>query len=402
MTQNNTQAAPRTTANTKEALCLEAIVWLFLTYQLLYSFSHAQGTRVYFCSLLFFYVFSVILHELAHAGALALTGGSVSKIKLGRTQNPSGPHLKIRFLSFAWEIYATPMSGSVWGLYYSEKYYRTSACVMVAAGPLINLAAGLSALLILLHREDMTAETFHLTLSWISVNFFIFLATAIPRQHPKYRTYSDGYRFVKYFSLKDDEVHQRILLNCFHRDLKENLESLNELTISEHQSLHLANPHNLAVLASLVDKMRKHGDFRVSSYLVQILNNQETPIGWGTGYIDGVLTQALIDDEIPKMEGVEQVSHRLLNFNPSLSIKGTHGAVLVDLGKHAEGKQVLETVLQTTESNVDKLFCYTFLAIVAATEGESETARKYAELARSLHQDHPILRRLPKLSKLPS
>ena len=74
----------------------------------------------------------------------------------------------------------------------------------------------------------------------------------------------------------------------------------------------------------------------------------------------------------------------------TITVRGTWGALLVELGREAEGAEILRDVLARTESDLDRGIAAFYLALVAHRQGDRREMRKQRETARRLCRQ-PVL-----------
>jgi predicted Zn-dependent protease len=95
---------------------------------------------------------------------------------------------------------------------------------------------------------------------------------------------------------------------------------------------------------------------------------------------------------------MDQLSQELIAANPgNISVMGTRGSILVDIGQIDEGKAMLIQVLEKTESLFDKSYTNIFLALAEKKQGNLEMARDYAERSAKLGPNCLALKRVSDL-----
>jgi Flp pilus assembly protein TadD len=81
----------------------------------------------------------------------------------------------------------------------------------------------------------------------------------------------------------------------------------------------------------------------------------------------------------------DRLSYDALLLAPeSVTLRGTRGAVLAELGRNAEARRLLNDVLAHTESDVDRVYCHIYLAWLDAQEGRRSAAIDNLERAKTM------------------
>ncbi|MEI9998027.1 MAG: site-2 protease family protein [Verrucomicrobiota bacterium] len=324
----------------------------------------------------------VVIHELGHAVAAALTGMRVLRIKLGLTQSPIGPHLAFRFLGFRWEIYALPTSGSVQHLLpATPERFRTRSALVTAAGPLASLAAAAAALPVIWAGIDDPGAA--LAAGWAALNLLFFLSTAIPYAPLRSRGLpSDGLRFWRHLSLTDEEVRRKSVQSRLRQDYDAEKAAVGTLTSGRLVARYEADPQRMSTLVHLIDRLRADKDPREAAYLARLLEWPHISPEHAVDYLDQILTAQLNAGTIRNGALFDQLSQKLLELaGNSVTARGTRGSVLVDLGRIEEGAAMLEGVLAETTSSVDKGYANVFLALAEKQLGHLDAAREHARAA---------------------
>ena len=101
--------------------------------------------------------------------------------------------------------------------------------------------------------------------------------------------------------------------------------------------------------------------------------------------LDALVTDGLIFADPAVRPELDQWSQRALQLGPKVkTLIGSRGAVLVELGRYQEGKQLLETVaLSSDAAPFDAFMSRVFLARAAHALGNSDLARDLMTKARS-------------------
>jgi hypothetical protein len=105
---------------------------------------------------------------------------------------------------------------------------------------------------------------------------------------------------------------------------------------------------------------------------------------------------------IPIMEGLrsyldeaDRISREALELEPqSLTLQGTRGSILVELGRLGEGKKMLEDVYARSKAVHDRGICALYLGLAAKSEGKQDEARAWGQRAKKLCPEEWLMRRV--------
>ncbi len=140
------------------------------------------------------------------------------------------------------------------------------------------------------------------------------------------------------------------------------------------------------------------GQFTEARSIIDDLLKQE-PLAAATRahYIDHLITLFLnygISEWAPE---IDRWSYDALLASPnSVTLRGTRGSVLAELGRNREARILLEEVLAETDSTTDRVFCHAYLAWLDAQEGMQGAARRHLDRAKALALPLPVLERIEK------
>jgi hypothetical protein len=343
-----------------------------------------------------FYPVGVCLHELGHACGATFMGGSIRYIQLGKQFKGKVPWRR-RFLGFDWLLYSFPLSGFVVGDFYTTRYYRLRECVFVAAGPFVNLVLLLVGV----------ALSYQVRLeSWSAVNVGLILANAIILFYsiPPRNVYlnggltpNDGLLFYQTICCKSEDIAKRVAASEMFRRIRAEGAEVRALSLSELLAKHETEPDNFAVLWSLVYRLGKTHDTRYVDFLLILIDNPMLKRDYVPYLLDTYLTRQLDQGPPDRPDVTDRFSSRLLADEDSISTRGTRGAVLIDLGRIAEGRAMLDEVLTKSTSDLDKVYSRVFLALADKHEGDLDAARQHAEAASKLNVPCPARARIADL-----
>jgi tetratricopeptide (TPR) repeat protein len=171
-------------------------------------------------------------------------------------------------------------------------------------------------------------------------------------------------------------------------------------TTSLGQALERADaaPDNMQALSTAACYLEAAHDPRTLIYYKRLLQCPLTPED-RMQFLDRYLTCCLqLDAVLQNSEEMERLSSELMSGNPgSISVMGTRGSILIDLGRIDEGKAMLKEVLAKTESLIDKVYSNIFLALAEKQQGNLELARENAARAAKLDPECTALKRVSDL-----
>ena len=153
---------------------------------------------------------------------------------------------------------------------------------------------------------------------------------------------------------------------------------------------------DLQVLSS--GKLAAKGRYSEARAIVDEMLKQE-PLAAATRahYIDHLITLFLNYSIAEWATEIDRWSYDALLASPnSVTLRGTRGSVLAELGRNREARILLEEVLAETDSTTDRVFCHAYLAWLAAQEGKQDSARKHLDRAKALALPLPALDRIEK------
>jgi len=370
--------------------------WVLAALVLAISLTYNYPFPSYLCSALFAYIPAVCLHELGHAIATVCLGGKVHYITLGRRYNSKNSPRRVSFLGFQWRLYSTAFLGAVHASFYLENFYRSRWCLMILAGPLANFLAATPGFLI---NFDHPNRFTPLLAMWTIVNVYLGLSSfspveSRPTDAPSQRDINLIWKILCRTNL---EIQQSVRHEIFHRDCLSKSTEITGLTLPELLILQERNPANSVLLYHVFHKMQIDKDPRQVEYLRKLSSDSNLPEQYISQIIDGFLTNQLTLGPSNQSEIIAELSIKLLKLDDCLTTRGTHGSILIDLGRIKEGQEILNDVLIKTTSNVDKTYANIFLALAAKQESNLELARELARKATMLDPNCPALKRVSDL-----
>lgn len=342
------------------------------------------------------------VHEVTHLLAARLTGCHATKMMLG-----SGALLhKSRFMGVSFEVRETLWSGAVFYLLTSVENARLKLLLITGSAPLASLALAATALEILRENYSFTHSTF--TFNYYFFAFVAGFASAcvallpgifIPSRYSYAGRLveSDCLRLISVLQLSEIQLAEMASASQTHllaaAYLDQDTTSAKE-AVTEAE----ASPHDPKAIYTAASLLRAENDARALDYYAR-LQHLPLPTSARIMFVDEYLTFCLDRNVVASTPTeMEKLSRELAEKYPeNLSILGTRGAVLVDLGQVDQGKLILDRVLLATESATDKGYAHAFLALAAKANGDLELARQHADNAAKISPDCPALSRVSDL-----
>ena len=145
-------------------------------------------------------------------------------------------------------------------------------------------------------------------------------------------------------------------------------------------------------------KLAAKGRYSEARAIVDEMLKQE-PLAAATRahYIDHLITLFLnygISEWAPE---IDHWSYDALLASPnSVTLRGSRGSVLAELGRNREARILLEEVLAETDSTTDRVFCHAYLAWLDAQGGKQDATRKHLKAAKELALPLPAVDRIEK------
>lgn len=99
-------------------------------------------------------------------------------------------------------------------------------------------------------------------------------------------------------------------------------------------------------------------------------------------------------------EGKEIINQVIAEEPHAITLKGTLGGILYELGETEAARTVLQEVLEKSLSDLDRAISAAYLAVLAAREGDTAKAQTHAAMAASKGSGHRLVTRL--LASLPA
>lgn len=131
------------------------------------------------------------------------------------------------------------------------------------------------------------------------------------------------------------------------------------------------------------------------------LNNTDLSIEERNYYLDFFVTVALFQESGDYLEDSDLFSRELLNSLPhDLSIKGSRGCVLIEMGQNQEGIELLTEVMEKADEPEVRLISASYLALAYSQINSPKAAMKWLSIGREIDPHCWLFNRVEKV--LPS
>lgn len=358
----------------------------FYTHEWIYAFLVAPS------GVLAAMLVGIIIHEGSHAGMAALLGGRVYRVQIG-----SGPLLLFcKVGKTPWQFHSSLLSGAVFYGLSTPRRARLKIAVVTAAAPLSSAVLFFGSLILLLAALDNEAMIYHwpyllgALIGWTAGTLIYLPGTLLPFRYKwAGRTMkTDMLKLLTLPWMKDEAIAK---MNAFARTSEWMEPGI--ISQEEARNRYEAEPDNCRILLTYIQFLRTAKDPQTLALAEKLLSlRAATPVE-RTLYLDNYLTTCL-DLNAISTSNADHLSAELLEINPNdLSVIGTRGAVLVDLGRFDEGVALLIKTLSSSEKLV-QAYGHVFLAIAERQRGNLEQAARHAEEAAILDSSCQALERI--------
>lgn len=375
----------------------------------------------------------IALHEVGHLTA----GRLVGMTPLGMDLGTGALICTFQRWGMFIRVHAIPWSGRAHILYQTEKHFRLRELAMAAGGPIahalgvllltavyitgngsdISRMAGIVALiggLLLLvgslfphvqmngNAVDCLNDAFRICTAFrlsdriigrLLLNSRIYSANQIYLQG-KYReaaTYLE-----KYQSLYTGEVLYFLVLG----DLSAGAGELQKARVCYARALEIGElPQTIRnrIEEAEIFAMALAGDYaETRKRTLACISREDVSTNEKTGLLDRLACLPFMYDKWDYLAEADDWSQRALELDPSLTLQGTRGSLLVELGRPAEARPLLEKVKAESALANDQGITSLYLGILEAEAGNSEQAERLFSDAREKHPSPWLIARIEK------
>jgi hypothetical protein len=332
------------------------------------------------------------VHELAHFFTARAVGAYVRKIQIG-----SGDLVaSFRIFGTPCEVLESLRSGAVFYYILSAKNAREKMALVTAAAPIASLLLFAISLDVVYVLHPLVSESptifylFPFASGFVATCFSFLPGILIPYSYSYggRRMETDALRLLTLPRLSDEKIAQMVATGQTTLAVDEEIDPA---TTSFAEALTRADktPTDPRAISTAILFLRGQDDPRALDYFQRL---EKLPVTGRerTRNIDQYITYCLERDRVRDFpDEMDRLSRELVMADPdSISVKGTRGCVLLDLGRPEQSVPMLEEVRVKSVNPVDLAYTHVFLALAAKAQGNLDLARGYAELAAQV--DHPF------------
>lgn len=166
--------------------------------------------------------------------------------------------------------------------------------------------------------------------------------------------------------------------------------------ISRAQAIISRDPDNLDLLFYLGQMHLEAGDTaQAESIWRDLLKRPSLQPSSQARILDSLCCLALYDSRMDLLAEAEGWSAQALGISPhSITLKGTRGGVLIELGRIEEGIALLEEVMKRSECPLDHAISSAYLAKAHAQKGNREQSVRWLRKATELNPSHVVVERI--------
>lgn len=349
-------------------------------------------------SLIFFLFPLIILHELAHAITARLLGLRVFSIQVG--------YGKILYHTYLGKIAVVLRSLPLGGLTYISAprltYPRLRFGLTYLAGPFVHLAIllGLGPLWFKmggLWGADRSPAYLLLT-DWLMANLIVLITNLIPRRvdTPYGPTRSDGGQILNALIHKPKDIAERLAryyateaAEAARRDHLAEAEDWIEQGLAQYPSdpLMLSTAGYVFFQAGQWERAR-------GVWLAQLGDAESLKPEIKYMALNNIAFANLLNNDPALLDEADRYSSEAHKNMPWMApVRGTRGAVLIELNKVEEGLELVRSSLEKTDTPKDKAQTMSYIAIGEARLGKQAEAARYVCAARLLDPKCPLLAR---------
>jgi hypothetical protein len=346
--------------------------------------------------LIFFYL-SIFIHEVGHLFAAWLVGWKPLDLTVGRDK--SRTLFRIGDLRIHFRIPA--VGGRARAVALSPNYFRLKQLIFIAGGPGISIAVGL--LLWGLVSNELWMS--RLSDWWGEMAmYFLFVAAVfvwlslVPWTHVSGGKVvsSDMWMIFKTLSMRKSAVQSHYLSHVF---------CLSEFLLEDHRIdearanlLKAAEAHGSAVDARIfwIHALLQVGRKSEAQAEIDMLSKEGVPSECRAKVLDGIACLPIFWGHLELAEeSMRYIDEAIAEEPETITLKGTKGSLLVEVGRLDEGIQMLEAVRNGSDVLIDKATSEYYLALAFFKKGDQQQARSYLKSAVAID---PVSRVRPRVA----
>jgi thioredoxin-like negative regulator of GroEL len=341
---------------------------------------------------------NIAIHELGHVLIAKLLGWRVDEVRIGKGEKP----WIIRRGGFRLKLCAWPSGGWAMVRPRTASWFRTRYFLIVLAGPVASLLvfAGFLALGSGFFAEPLSIA-WQLS-TWVALGFFV--CSVWPHQTEMYghQVPSDGLLLWQILRMKRDQIAQNFFAHELGRVvwLIEN-EQPREARDQAKRVLALPQANtDLKIQLGLAQLHSEIGDVDGAAQLYRDLLSrvpQDTDLWRDT--VDAFACLPIYHERRDLLvEACALIRRAVAQFPNAVTLRGTLGSVLFELGERVEARALLEAVCKESKAPLDIAISSGYLAVLSAEAGRYEESAALAKTARERGNEHRLVQRLLRMT----
>jgi Tfp pilus assembly protein PilF len=224
---------------------------------------------------------------------------------------------------------------------------------------------------------------------------FLGLGSLVPfRQRvDQHERWSDGFHVRCALELAPTEIENQVSLYYVRRANENETAGHAQAAEQWYATGFRRFPNNETLLMDYVRFLCRTGDSHAAcNYATKALAQPVSDIPRFVRVLDSFACVPLYYHSPELLPLADECSKRALELSPSeLTLKGTRGGVLVELGRIAEGTALLQECLEQSRSANDQAISASFLALAALREGNRERAHQLLGQAERILATKPAV-----------
>jgi len=383
----------RTSATTTALILLTcAVVCVVGTHLRNIERSGAQNSAKNFALLYVFIYLLVIPHELGHAAAAWLMRWNVFRITFG-----IGPRwMEWRIAGIPVQFRLIPDRGSVNASSLQQRNWRLRRFIIIAAGPLVNLAIAIVAIEFAGGWRHFFDDVFASTWSTLGVaSGLMFIVNLVPQTVWTHEgmSVSDGLQMARLlFKPLPSERVRRIayfLANGGALAASENVEE----SLKVFSAAHIEYPEDASITMGLATILMMTGKVEDGRSLVcGLLQIHKTENAISATLRNNLAWADLLIGSPTLLAEADEMSAAALSLMPwEAYIQSTRGTVLAILGKPDEAMQLLRKSIKVADQRSSRSSIFCAMAIAMHRQGDRKAAEKFIKRARRLYPKCELL-----------
>ncbi|AUT03357.1 hypothetical protein CLI64_24695 [Nostoc sp. CENA543] len=296
------------------------------------------------------FYFSIFCHEMGHFIAAKIVGFNPHFVKIGSGQRI----LDFKFLESKIEFCLIPSGGITYTSNLSLENLKPKLIFMYLAGPMMN---GLLFIFIMVFGKygNLFFNEYN-PAAFLSVyELFLFTGNLLPyesniygRSHP-----TDGKQILDALTKTNEQFLQKKL--GLARYTKNGDDAANEFFNNDLKTLH--------ILYKAMAELQKRNFDQAMQLFEQILMNDHLIIRDQLYILDILVTFVIDHEQTQYLQKADKWSAQALSLASDIkTIQGTRGAILIELGRYSEGKEMLLPLTEEGNDLTDMAYSCCYIA----------------------------------------